>query len=599
MSDTQLIKDKIDIAELIGEYVQLKKAGANWKGCCPFHSEKSPSFMVHPEKQIWHCFGCSKGGDIFSFLEEIEGIEFTEALKILADKAGVQLTNYKPEVNKNKKNRIYDVNQMTANFFHQFLLKMSASKEAKDYLEKRGLSEKIIEEFKVGFIPEQWRLLTDYLVKKGKGIDDMISAGVVIKKDGANVSTGRGFYDRFRGRIMFPIWDIHGNVVGFTGRQLVENKEAGGKYVNSPETAVYDKSRVLYGLNFARQPIRKEDLAVVVEGQMDVIACHQVDMKNVVASSGTALTVEQIKLIKRYTKNIVFAFDSDQAGEKAAKRGIDMAVKEGMDVKIVEIPEGAGKDADECIQKDKEVWFKAIKDASGVMDWYFKKVLSKYDVTNPKEKQQIATELLQEIIKIPYPVERDEYIKRLSNQVGISLDVLKEEIKNINNNQVKKVGVIKKTEPVVEKTVQKKTIPNKLQLTYAHFWSLVLKKPEIFKEVADLLKSEYFSDSKFLTLYDLVNKEYNNTQQLNIDRLRENFKDESENLIDILLLQAVKDFSDLSDNDIKEEIVFLAKQIKSEWIKNRREELNLLRKQAKLSGNKEEEDKLFVEMSNL
>jgi len=596
MSDTQLIKDKIDIAELIGEYVQLKKAGANWKGCCPFHSEKSPSFMVHPEKQIWHCFGCSKGGDVFSFLQEIEGIEFTEALKILADKAGVQLTNYQPEVNKNKKNRIYDINQTTANFFHQFLLKMSASKEARDYLEKRGLNQKTIEEFKIGFIPEQWRLLTDYLIKKGKGIDDMIDAGIVIKKDGANVSTGRGFYDRFRGRIMFPIWDIHGNVVGFTGRQLVENKEAGGKYVNSPETAVYDKSRVLYGLNFARQPIRISDLAVVVEGQVDVISSHQVDMKNVVASSGTALTEQQIKLIKRYTKNIVFAFDSDQAGEKAAKRGIDMAIKEGMDVKIVEIPEGAGKDADECIQKDKEVWFMAVKNASGVMDWYFKKVLGKYDVTNPKEKQQIATELLQEIVKIPYPVERDEYVKRLSNQVGISLDVLKEEIKNINNNQVKKTGVIKEVEKVVEKKVLS---PNKLELTYTHFWSLVFKKPVIFKEVANLLKSEYFGNSKFSTLYELVNKEYNNTQELSVDRLRENFKDESENLIDILVLQAVKDFSELSDNDIREEVLFLAKQIKSEWIKNRREELNLERKQAKVSGNKAEEDRLFAEMSNL
>jgi len=598
MSDIQLIKDKIDIAEFIGEYVQLKKAGANWKGCCPFHSEKSASFMVHPEKQIWHCFGCSKGGDILSFLQEIEGIEFSEALKILADRAGVELTNYKPEINKNKKNRIYEINDMATNFFHRFLIEMPVSKDARDYLEKRGLSKKMMETFKVGFVPEQWKLLTDYLIKKGKGIDDMVSAGITIKKDNANISSGQGFYDRFRGRIMFPIWNIHGNVVGFTGRQLIDNKEAGGKYVNTPETIVFDKSRVLYGLNFARQEIRKNDLAVVVEGQMDVISCHQVEMINVVASSGTALTEDQIKLIKRYTKNIAFAFDSDEAGEKASKRGIGMAIKEGMNVKIIQIPEGKGKDADECIQKDKQVWFSAVKNANGVMEWYFSKVFGKYNSNDPKEKQLIATELLEEIIKIPYPVERDEYIKKLSDRAGISMDILKEEMQNIKNNTKTKIKFSVTTQKIQEKS--KKIVPNKLQLTNTRFWSLLAKSPELYKIVEKLLKSDYFVNTEYVKLYEFINKEYNNTKVLSADSLRENFKDGLVvNLIDILVLKADRDFEGLSSIELKEEIEFLANQIKNEWNKFRREELNMQLKKAESIGDKEKANNIFAEIANL
>src|SRR3989339_70222 len=344
MADTQLIKEKLDIVQTIQEYVPLKKAGIYYKAPCPFHREKTPSFMVNAEKQIWKCFGCSKGGDIFSFIQEMEGLDFPEALKLLADRAGVKIDSYRSEIDKSQKNRILDINQKAASFFHHILTEMEGANGAREYLDKRGLTKETIEKWQIGFVPDQWDLLTKYFLKKGIGIDDLVVAGLVIKKDVARA--GQGFYDRFRGRIMFPIWDVHGNVVGFTGRVLVETENSGGKYMNTPQTLVYDKSRVIYGLDKAKTEIKAQDQVVLVEGQMDVVACHQAGMKNVVASSGTALTLEQIKLLKRYSSNIAMAFDGDSAGVAAAKRGVNIALGEGLNVKTIRIPEGKGKDPD-------------------------------------------------------------------------------------------------------------------------------------------------------------------------------------------------------------------------------------------------------------
>src|SRR3989338_997099 len=256
MADTQTIKDRIDIVQFIGEYVPLKKAGANWKARCPFHNEKSPSFMAHQDKQFWHCFGCGKGGDIFSFVQEMEGLTFPEALRLLAKRAGVAVDTFASEINQSQRNRLLEINAAAAYFFHQFLLDMDAAKAARDYLERRQVKKQTIIDWQIGYISDQWDLLTKYLLKKGLGIDDLVAAGLTIKRDGADAASGRGYYDRFRGRVMFPISDTHGNVIGFTGRVLVETERSGGKYVNTPQTILYDKSRVLYGLNKAKTGIK-------------------------------------------------------------------------------------------------------------------------------------------------------------------------------------------------------------------------------------------------------------------------------------------------------------------------------------------------------
>jgi len=581
MTDTQSIKDKLDIVQVIQEYLPLKKSGANWKAPCPFHREKSPSFMVHPEKQIFHCFGCGKGGDIFTFVQEIEGIDFPEALKLLADRAGVKLeNNFKTEVNKSQKNRLMEIDTRAAYFFHRFLMDMPTAKIARDYLERRGLKKETIERWKIGFIPDQWELLTKYLLKNGFGIDDLVVSGLTIKRDNADVKTGRGFYDRFRGRVMFPIWDVHGNVVGFTGRVLVETENSGGKYVNTPQSPVYDKSRVIYGLDKAKMEIKAKDLVVLVEGQMDVVACHQAGMTNVVAASGTALTLEQIKLLKRYSNNIAMAFDADSAGQNAAKRGIDIALQEGMNIRVIKIPDGAGKDADECLKKNPKIWFEAVEKSKGVMEWYFEKVLGKINRREPKEKQTASNILLTEIAKIPYAVERDEWLKRLGEELNIEMSILREEIKN--NKQ--RVGAV-----VEDVKNSKMAVPpiDKMDPVHSRLFSLLLKYPNLYIVNPQALRIEFFVDTRFAPLYELFEKHYN-TNDFNPDTWRANFVlPNGENFLDLLRLQVDSDYEGMNEKEASGEVGILIKRIKDNWIKIRRDEIQTEMLRAEKDGDRE------------
>ncbi|MFA6485810.1 MAG: DNA primase [Candidatus Magasanikbacteria bacterium] len=586
MSDTQTIKDRLDIAQVIGEYIQLKKAGANYKARCPFHNEKSPSFMVHPEKQIWHCFGCGKGGDIFSFVQEIEGLDFPEALRHLAERAGVKLDTYRSEIDKSQKNRIVEVNQAAAVFFHRFLTEIPSASGARAYLTNRQISSATIVEWQVGFIPDQWELLTQYLVKKGFAIDDLVASGLTIKKEGA--PAGKGFYDRFRGRIMFPIRDAHGSVVGFTGRVLVETDRSGGKYVNTPQTLVYDKSRVLYGLDKAKMEIKHRDLAVIVEGQMDVIACHQAGMKNVVASSGTALTGEQVKLLKRYSGNIAMAFDADNAGQEAMKRGIDAALSEGMSVKVISIPAGAGKDADECIKKDKNTWFQAVENAQEIMSWYFTNVLSKYQLSVPHEKQLASTILIGEIAKLTYAVERDDWLRRLSEQLNIDSTVLREELKKAIKNKgamPARVAAGLEKSAAVAVNVVKKAPHSRIQVLAEGLWSLLMKWPELYPDTRVRLQKEYFVATDFVGLYEISEKQYNETKKISLDDLRVLSVGASYD-IDILSLRAEKDFSELSIVEARKEAQGLARSLADEWKKNYRQDIQMAIANAEKSGEK-------------
>ncbi len=593
MTDTQAIKDRLDIVQIIGEYVRLKKAGINYKANCPFHNEKSPSFMVQPEKQFWHCFGCAKGGDVFSFLQEMEGIDFSEALKILANRAGVKLDDYAGEVNKSQKNRIVEINNKAVYFFHHFLLDMPAAQGARDYLQRRQLSQETIVDWQVGFIPEQWDLLTKYLLQKGNSVDDLLASGLTIKKEGGN-----SFYDRFRGRIMFPIWDVHGNVVGFTGRVLVETEKSGGKYVNTPQTLVFDKSRVLYGLNKAKIEIKSKDFTVLVEGQMDVIACHQAGMKNVVASSGTALTFEQVKLLKRYSNNIAIAFDADAAGQNAAKRGIDLALEQGMSIKIIQIPVGAGKDADECIKKDKAVWFKAVAEAREVMDWYFTSALTGINKNDPKQKQKVSDTLLAEIIRLPYAVEREHWLKKLSYELGVEQITLSQEMTRIQTAQPKNFSDVKQNNQGV-KVIKKEewTENTKFVLLVENFLTLLLKFPSLFSQYALKLRPEFFAQNQFAGLYESLKKHYNGTIDLNA--IKHDLSKEEQTLVDILLLKLDKDYSgfDLKEADKEAQILF--EGIKSDWQKNRRQELSIKLKQAESSQDPEAVKQIIQEIMSL
>lgn len=601
MTDTQTIKDKIDIVGLIQEYLPLKKAGSNWKANCPFHHEKSPSFMVQPEKQIWHCFGCGKGGDIFSFLQEMEGLEFPEALKILADRAGIKLDNFRSEINQSVRNRILEINNKAAYFFHHFLLEIPGAKAARDYLEKRGLTKQGIINWQVGYIPDQWDLLTKYLIKKNFSIDDLVSSGLTIKREGANSSDGRGFYDRFRGRIMFPITDPHGNIVGFTGRILVEKENSGGKYVNTPQTSAYDKSRVLFGLNKAKTAIKSADLAVVVEGQMDVIACHEAGMKNVVAASGTALTPDQVRMLKRYSSNIAMAFDADSAGIKAAKRGVDIAIAEGLNVKVIQIPPGAGKDADECLKKNPAVWFQAVKDATDIMNWFFSITFSNKDASNPKDKQQIANELLPLVSLVPFAVEKDYWLRELAYRLGTDVSVLKEEIIKIKKNPINYGKIAENSNPIIKPMP---IVETPLDALLERMVLLLNKFPESIKVVLGLLPdglSAYASRPAISALYDLLEKQYNNDKQyfssVNFSSWlsQQEFIDE----LNVILLKADLLFADWDSRDTSAEAKILAARIKNEWQKIRRLEIQQLLSEAEKTGDRAKIEKLLVDLQNL
>lgn len=442
MDQVEEIKQKLDIADVISGYIRLTPAGiASFKANCPFHSEKTPSFMVSREKQIFKCFGCGKGGDIFSFVMEMEGIDFKEALEILAQKAGVQLKKQDPKI-AGEKNKVLDCLEMASKFYYQVLLNASSSENAREYLKKRKINEDTIDNFKIGYAPDSWNSLYNALIKKGFYANDIEKAGLLIKKQNSN-----DYYDRFRNRIMFPIKDVNGRVIGFSGRILEQhppappqagksnsndNANTPAKYINTPQTIMFDKSRSLYAIDKARDEIRKSNLAVIVEGQMDVIASHQAGIKNVIASSGTALTLEHLKIIKRYTSNIALSFDGDEAGKTAARRAVELALPFDMAIKIIKIL--GAKDPDECIRENPEKWKQAILDARKFMDYYFNETIANANLEKIEEKKKASKKMLELISKISNKVEQTHYLQKLAMNLNAREIDLREEMDKMRKN---------------------------------------------------------------------------------------------------------------------------------------------------------------------
>ncbi|MDO8582253.1 MAG: DNA primase [bacterium] len=405
-----LIKEKLDIVEIIREHLTLKPAGSSWKGLCPFHQEKSPSFMVSPDRQSWHCFGCNKGGDVFSFVMEKEHMEFPEVLRMFAEKTGIQLRHTDPKL-QNQKTILYDIMEASVEWWHGRLAS-DEGKIARAYCTKRGLSDDIIMSWQLGFAPESWDRLSQYLVTKGFKLADIIASGVVIERPKGGGDRRLPFYDRFRARVIFPIRDANGTVVGATARILPGAKEDMAKYINTPETLIYNKGRILFALDRAKQAIKDADFAVMVEGNMDALSSHAAGVANVVAVSGTALTLEHAKLLHRYTDEVALCFDEDSAGQAASRRGVDTLLREGFDVSAITLPAGM-KDPDECIQKDPALWRAAVEARQPMFDALFVRA-KKRDMTDVREKKAIAKDLLSLIAKIPDLVERSHYIHKLA-----------------------------------------------------------------------------------------------------------------------------------------------------------------------------------------
>jgi len=407
-SPIEEIKNRLDIVQVIGSYIKLHKAGVNYRAVCPFHNEKKPSFFVNPARQIWHCFGsCGEGGDIFKFIMKIEGVEFGDALRILANRAGIELKRQDPKI-KTERQRLFEITELTCCFFEKQLQSSSAGQKAKQYLLDRGVAEESVRKWRLGYAPEVWDSLSNFLIGKGYKTEEIQKAGLSLKSEKTSNN-----YDRFRGRIMFPIFNLSSQPIGFGGRTL--KKEETAKYINSPATLLYDKSQVLYGLNKAGVAIRKNNACILVEGYMDVIMASQAGFENVVATSGTALTPYQLRIIKRYSDNLYTAFDMDIAGDSATKRGINLAQSEDFNIKIITMPQG--KDPADVVLEGSEIFKNLINNAKSIHDFYFESVFAKFDKNILEGKKEILKSLLPVIKRISNKIEKGVWIKNLAEMI--------------------------------------------------------------------------------------------------------------------------------------------------------------------------------------
>jgi DNA primase len=411
MSVITEVKQRLDIVEYISEYVTLQKAGRNFKGLCPFHTEKHASFFVFPEQQSWHCFGaCGTGGDIFSFVMKKEGIDFGQALRILAQRGGVTLgaREAPSKADDEKRERLFQINEAAAEYYYHILSATKTGATAREYLARRKVKPETMKEFRVGFSPDAWETIKSYLLGKGYTDKELVEAGLVIEKEEG------GSYDRFRNRLMFPICDIQSRVTGFGARVLDDSLP---KYINSPQTPVFDKSNSLYGVDKAKSTIRKKDLVIIVEGYMDVLTAHQHGWQNVVGSMGTSLTEKQVEGIKRLTSNITLALDADLAGEEATLRGKAILAYSNIEGRVISLP--PGKDPDEVIGEEPPLWEKLVDQAVPIMDFAFQSVISKVDINKARDKSLAVQKLLPSIYEIRDPVQQSHYLKRLARELKI------------------------------------------------------------------------------------------------------------------------------------------------------------------------------------
>jgi len=597
MQNTEEIKSRLDIVDVLSEYISLKQVGANFKALCPFHKENTPSFVVNQEKQIWHCFGCAKGGDIFSFLMEIEAIEFVEALKILAKKAGITLkVGYKQSNEKlSKKGIIFDILEETRNFYFYNLLN-SKDKIVINYLKERGLDKDTISYWKIGYSKDSWNDLFLFLKKKKFLEKDIQEAGLIIKKE----NSFSKYYDRFRDRLMFPICDFSGNVIGFSARILPEKEDVTkqGKYINSPQSLVYNKSEVLFGIEKAKFNIKDKDYIIVVEGQMDVITAHKCGVDNVVASSGTTLSNKQLKIIKRYTKNIYFAFDMDNAGQAAIERGAKEAMHLDMNVKIVELPNG--KDPDECIKNDLDEFYDSIKKAKNIMEYFFSKYVDNCDLKDISLKREVVKNVLNVIIFLINDVERDYWIKKLSEKLEIDEYIIREILDKINSN---KKNLNKNKD--VQDTVSTNIPISREEKLEENFLALIIRFDKFIPYTIDNFSIDFFSSDKIKFVYNELLIYYNK-----LDFLDKSFYQEFYNyfcqkyhkyslFLDRLFILGQDNFSQFSKTEIKKEFFQLLIEIKKNYFLKKRKKLEKGIFQAEKENNNKKLNQLISELNLL
>ena len=527
------IKERLSIEEVVSSYIKLEKAGTNLKARCPFHNEKTPSFFVSADRGTYYCFGCGASGDIFTFVEEFEGLDFKGALQMLADRAGVQLEPLSKEAkeNKSEKEKLYEAMQEACLYFENNLEK---NQEALEYLKSRGLNEKSIKDFRIGFALLDWRLLYSYLKDKGFSDVEIERAGLAKKPDDAN----KAMYDRFRGRIMFPIADSSGRIVAFSGRIFVDDGKS-AKYLNSPETPIFSKNAVLYGIDKAKDSIRKNNFSILVEGQMDLILSHQAGYRNTIATSGTALSdstvskenvVSNLGLVRRLSSNIVLSFDADKAGAKTTIRAGKIAFSLNMDVKVVEMLEGVDP-ADLISKTGIPAWREAIKNSKHIIEFLLNKVLKNYENDGRKAGREIKEKILPFVNAVGSSIEKMYFLKKISDASSIPLDALQDDLKKIEQEFKYETEEIKEAGEILTKIYRKDRIERNL-LGIA-LWQQTLPEPvvdfkTIFEKLGDI--GEKYKDTKEDLIFEAeVSHTDNDNLEKDVAEMFLNFEEENIN----------------------------------------------------------------------
>lgn len=595
MSVVDEIKERLDIVEVVSSYVPLKKAGRNYKALCPFHAEKTPSFIVFPETQSWHCFGaCGTGGDVFTFIMRQENLDFTGALRLLAQRAGVSLKpRTEADLAEDKlKKRLHEINEAAARYFHNLLLSSAEGERARSYLAQREINQETINRFQLGYALDDWQALGEYLQERGYKRKDILAAGLIIERE-----DGSGHYDRFRGRLIIPIRDERGGVVGFGARALDDSTP---KYINSPQTPIFDKSTVLFGLDLAKGAIRREGLAVIVEGYMDVLMAHQHGIANVVASMGTALTEAQLRLLKRFSKRLALALDADAAGYQATLRSMALA-QETLAERVVPVPTPRGlikyeshldvdirvitlprrQDPDKVIRESPALWTELVENALPIVEYYFNIVTSELDLDSAKGKAEAVRRLMPIIQEIGDAVERTHYVQKLARLVRVDERTLLRQA----------VRKDKRTKRLKE---EREALPGAEEFVFGleeYCLSTLLRRPNLLHSLdgalrhigADGLSADDFAQPENRAIFTSWRESLELEGGLDLESLREELDPALHPRFD-LLLEGPQDFPSLGDDQVERSLIEGALRLRQRKLQRLVEELRFLQADAEKLG---------------
>ena len=571
------IKSRLNIEDVVGEYVQLKRAGRNFKGLSPWTNEKSPSFIVSPEKQIWHDFSSGKGGDMFSFVMEMEGLDFRGTLESLARKAGVDLEQFDSGQNRTSsqlKNRALEVLALSAKFYQK---QLTANRPALQYLlSERKFTKQTLLDFKLGYSPNTGHALTTFLTKQGYTTDEMKQAGLVVQRQGRPA-------DMFRGRIMIPLADSRGSVIGFTARLLDDEPDA-PKYINTPQSLTYDKSRNVFGLHLAKESIRKEGFVVVVEGNLDVIASYQAGIKNVVASAGTAMTEPHLRELKRFTGDIRLSFDADRAGISATERVIPIAQKVEVALRIITLVDA--KDPDELVQKDPKLWKKAIEEAVYATDWLIETYKNQLDLHTAAGKTAFTDALLPTIRRLRDPVEQEHYLKQIAALADTSFEAVKAKFASpgpdIPTARLKRAKV--QFGPVDSSSVEYQRLQD-------HLLAMTMMQPKL-RELLDDMNADYFAEGSPRKVFEFITKNPDFKGDPNVAVPLQEVGD----YVKIISLQFEELYQDLAPTDLREQAQNLKNRLINKYVKIQN---RLLARAMDETGNEAEINKLVRQADKL